>query len=165
MTKLLESSGRSLDNFPAQEKITAVEQKQENKMSNRLVIQQEENIVRHTAEMSKTVNIFDDYDQGSLSIGEGGFFDDEMELLRWVIKQIQEENGGIENIENMIYYIFTHHKGVEIEGVWYDWVDLESVFTEMRYKEDGMRACDKCGREISYLKHQEGQGLCGICTK
>lgn len=105
-------------------------------MSNKLVIQQEENTVRHTAEISKTVNIFDNYDQGSLSIDEGGFFDDEMDLLRWVIKQIQEEDKGIENIKNMIYYIFTYHKGAEIEGVWYDWIDLEPVFTEMKHEEE-----------------------------
>jgi len=121
---------------PSPKKNSCYEVKQENKMSNRLVIQQEESTVRHTAIMSKSVKLFDNYDQGDLDLDEVGFFDDELELLKWVIKEIQESGGGIENIDNLIDYIFTHHEGIEIEGTWYDWEQLEPVFAEMKYREE-----------------------------
>lgn len=132
-------------------------------MSNRLCIQQEEKTVRHTAEMSKVVELFDNYGQGSLDLDEIGFFDNELDLLRWVVKQIQEDD-GVDNIGALIEEVFFRQLGISIEGIWYDWEQLKPVFEEMGYGEDDMKACNGCGREISYLKHQEGQGLCGICV-
>jgi len=93
-------------------------------MSNKAVIQQVTTITHKTKETSKSVSVFDDYEQGSILLDE--FFDDDMELLKFVIKESQKPE--LQAVYDVLDSVYAYKKGLEIEGTWYDWEQIEPFF-------------------------------------
>ena len=102
-------------------------------MSNRAIIYQQTATVRHNGDQSKEVVVSDDYGMGVIWInsetGDEDFFDDELELLKYVIKVSDEE--GIEDIEQILTNLQLSEKGITIEGQYYEWEQIKPIFEEM----------------------------------
>jgi hypothetical protein len=93
-------------------------------MSNRAVIQQETRIIYKTNQAFKSIVIFDDYNYGSILLDD--FFEDDMELLEFVLKTLKE--GNREAVDSVLSNVYENEHGLEIENTWYDWKDVEPVF-------------------------------------
>ena len=97
-------------------------------MSNKAYIQQVTTITHKTKQTTKSVSIFDDYSQGSICLDDyrDTFFEDDMELLLFVLKTVKTV--GLEDVNNVLDSVYGNKKGIFIEGTWYDWEQVEPVF-------------------------------------
>jgi hypothetical protein len=96
------------------------------KMSNKVVIQQQTVNVRNSGHSFKEIAVFDDYAQGSILIDE--FFDDEIELLNYVLEYLAAEI--LEPIQSIFDYITEFETGIEIEDTWHDWEQIKPIIEE-----------------------------------
>jgi hypothetical protein len=110
---------------------------QENVTTGRAVIQQKSVTVKHNGKISFIVTLFDDCE--TVSLPSEVQFNNELELLGWVVKQIRTDSVGrwpgqthdrfdtqiaAEILEPVVY----EEKGIEIDGVWYDSDEVASIF-------------------------------------
>jgi hypothetical protein len=95
-------------------------------MSNKVVIQQRAVTVRNSGNTFREIMIFDDYAQGSILIDE--FFDDEIELLNYILEYLAAEI--LEPIQSIFDYITEFQTGVEIEGTWHEWEKIKPIIEE-----------------------------------
>ena len=97
-------------------------------MSNKAYIQQVTTITHKTKQTTKSVSIFDDYSQGSICLGDyrNTFFEDDMELLLFVLEKIKTV--GLDDVNDVLDSVYANKKGIVIEDTWYDWEQIEPVF-------------------------------------
>lgn len=93
-------------------------------MSNKAYIQQITTITHKTKETTKSVSVFDDYEQGSILLEK--FFEDDMELLMFVLEKAKTV--GLDDVNEVLDSVYGNKKGMDIEGTWYDWEQIEPVF-------------------------------------
>ncbi len=101
-------------------------------MSNRASIQQETIIVHKTGQTSHCVSVFDNYGQGSICLENysDSFYEDDLELLLFVLERVQEDN-GIQSVQQVLEHVFEYKTGIYIEGTWYDWEQIKPVFDKV----------------------------------
>ena len=106
-------------------------------MSNKAVIEQRTVIpYRDEENCSHEVFIFDNHHQDSIGLDEYArqnkkfkyYFDDDMELLKFVVKTAKEEELGA--INEIMDYVQDHQNGIEINGKYYQFEEIASVFSD-----------------------------------
>ena len=97
-------------------------------MSSKTHIQQETRIIHKTKQTTKIVSVFDDFGQGSISLDDYSdtFYDDDMELLSFVLETVK--TGGLETVDNVLDSVYGNKTGLSIEDSWYEWEQIEQVF-------------------------------------
>jgi len=95
-------------------------------MSNRANIEQQTRITRHNGKEYKTIDIFDDYEQGSLSIEE--FEEKPLNILRYVLRE--QKDSFCSGIDMVIENVISWKNGMWIEGYWYTWEQIKPIFEE-----------------------------------
>ena len=97
-------------------------------MSSKAYIQQVTTIIHKTKETTKSVSIFDDYGQGSICLDDkrNTFFEDDMELLFFVLEKAKTV--GLDDVNDVLDSVYGNKRGMNIEGTWYDWEQIEPVF-------------------------------------
>ena len=97
-------------------------------MSNRAIIQQQTTTIRKTGLTTKDVVIFDDYDSGHICLDDysDNFYDDDMELLAFIL-DIAKEDESL-SVKSVLDSVLESETGIEIEGTWYGWEQIKSVF-------------------------------------
>ena len=92
-------------------------------MSNRAYIEQHEVTIRHNGEKYKEVVTFDNYTAGECLIDS--YFDDDLELLQYCKDHIADVSDGVGSVLDSIS---ESKKGVEINGKWYEWEQIQHIF-------------------------------------
>jgi hypothetical protein len=97
-------------------------------MSSKAYIQQVTTIIHKTKETAKSVSVFDDYGQGSICLDDyrNTFFEDDMELLLFVLEKAKTV--GLDDVNDVLDSVYGNKKGMNIEGTWYGWEQIEPVF-------------------------------------
>ena len=100
-------------------------------MSNQAFIQQETHIVHKTQHTTKSVNVFDDYGQGSICLDSfcDSFYADDMELLEFVLETVR--TGEYEAVDAALSSVYEDEKGMYIESTWYQWEQIKPVFEKV----------------------------------
>lgn len=100
-------------------------------MSNKAYIQQVTTTTHKTKQTTKSVSVFDDYDQGSICLDDhrDTFFEDDMELLLFVLETVKTV--GLEDVNDVLDSVYGNKKGMVIEDTWYDWDQIEPVFEKV----------------------------------
>lgn len=103
-------------------------------MSNRASIQQETLIVHKTGKKYNNVNVFDDYGHDSIPLDDyfDTFYEDDMELLQFVLERIKEGD-CFDAVASVIDHVAETQKGMYIEGTWYDWEEIKKVFDKVDF--------------------------------
>ena len=105
-------------------------------MSNQASIQQDTTTVKRTRRKYKNVSVFDDYGKGTIHLDTycDTFYEDDLELLQFVLERIKEGDVSKE-VEAVIDYVYENQKGITIEGTLYGWDKIKSVFDKVKYGE------------------------------
>jgi hypothetical protein len=105
-------------------------------MSNQASIQQDTTTVKRTRRKYKNVSVFDDYGKGTIHLDTycDTFYEDDLELLLFVLERIKEGDVSQE-VEAVIDYVYENQKGITIEGTLYGWDKIKSVFDKVKYGE------------------------------
>ena len=81
----------------------------------------------------KEAYIFDDYGNGSFRFDT--LPDDDLELLRLVLNEQTE--GGYESIEQIFDYVIQEKTSVFIDGKYYEWEQVKTIFDEYQNEKIG----------------------------
>jgi hypothetical protein len=98
-------------------------------MSNRVNIEQYSKKMKTSGEVSNFVEIFDNYEIETICLDNYnvGFFDDNLELLKFLIDLVIEDE-SYSRLESIFDYVVEDEKGIMIENTFYDWDDIKTLF-------------------------------------
>jgi hypothetical protein len=99
-------------------------------MSNRVTMKQYTRTDKATGNMFKFIEVFDDYEYDFICLDDyqENFFDDELELLKFVIQVVIDNPCTV--MESLFDYVVENEMGISIENNWYDWNEIKDLFNE-----------------------------------
>lgn len=102
-------------------------------MSNRIVIEQQTVVVKHSCRVDKQAVISDDNKCGVVdfeSNNQHELFYNVWDLLSFIIKTVND-NGFTGSFSDLLSSAVEDKKGMEIDGVWYDHAEIKPLLDKL----------------------------------
>ncbi len=100
-------------------------------MSNTAIIEQRTIIIKWNRATEKEIFISDNYANGTILLIDKNLYDNKLDMLEIILEEIKDAD--YPGIRGVLDYVKEEKKGISIDGVWYEWIDIRPIFDKVGY--------------------------------